>query len=133
RRLTGVTITDPMSGFFMMRRDRFDALAPQLTNDGFKILLDIVMSARGGLRVREEPYRFSARQFGESKLDARVLVDFIGLLLAKTTGIAISTRFLLFCIVGGIGLGVHLATLRLGLTADTSNNAEQQKARGNRD
>ena len=117
RRLTGVTITDPMSGFFMMRRDRFDALAPELTSDGFKILLDIVMSARGGLRVREEPYRFSARQYGESKLDARIVVDFIGLLLAKTTGIAISTRFLLFCIVGGMGLGVHLAMLRLGLTA----------------
>lgn len=117
RRLTGVTMTDPMSGFFMMRRDRFEGLAPELTNDGFKILLDIVITARGGLRIREEPYRFAARQFGESKLDARVVLDFAGLLLAKTTGIAISTRFLLFCIVGSIGLLVHLVTLRAGLVA----------------
>jgi dolichol-phosphate mannosyltransferase len=117
RRLTGITLSDPMSGFFMMRRDCFEALAPELTTDGFKILLDVVMTSRGGLRICEEPYRFAARQFGESKLDARVVLDFAGLLLAKITGISISTRFLLFCIVGGIGLGVHLATLRLGLLA----------------
>src|ERR1044072_650696 len=46
RRLLGVTLTDPMSGFFMMRRDRFEDLAPQLSSQGFKILLHIVGAAR---------------------------------------------------------------------------------------
>ena len=80
----------------MMRRDRFDALAPALSTDGFKILLDIVITGRGALRIAEQPYRFAARQYGESKLDARVVLDFFGLLLAKLTGNAISPRFLTF-------------------------------------
>jgi dolichol-phosphate mannosyltransferase len=116
RYLTRVDITDPMSGFFMMRRESFDALAPGLSTDGFKILLDIVITGRGALRIAEEPYRFAERQYGESKLDARVVLDFFGLLLAKLTGNAISTRFLTFSIVGGLGLFVHLAVLRLGLS-----------------
>lgn len=114
-RLTGVALNDPMSGFFMMRRDCFDPLAPSLATDGFKILLDIVLTARGRLRIHEEPYRFGLRQHGESKLDARVVLDFFGLLLAKVTGNALSTRFLSFSLVGGLGLVVHLAVLRLSL------------------
>ena len=115
RRLTGVNLSDPMSGFFMIRRDRFDSLASSLSTDGFKILLDIVITARGALRVHEEPYRFRARQSGESKLDARVVLDFFGLLLSKLTGNAISTRFLTFSLVGTLGLAVHLLVLRLSL------------------
>ena len=46
----GVKVADPMSGFFMIRRDRFEQLAPQLSTQGFKILLDIVATARGELR-----------------------------------------------------------------------------------
>lgn len=114
-RLTGVALNDPMSGFFMMRRDCFDPLAPSLATDGFKILLDIVLTARGSLRIHEEPYRFGLRQHGESKLDARVVLDFLGLLLAKVTGNVLSIRFLSFSLVGALGLVVHLAVLRLSL------------------
>jgi dolichol-phosphate mannosyltransferase len=117
RHLTGVSLSDPMSGFFMMRRDCFDGLAPALSTDGFKILLDIVITARGALRIREEAYRFGVRQHGESKLDARVVLDFFGLLVSKLTGNAISTRFLMFSLVGSIGLVVHLLVLRLALTS----------------
>lgn len=117
RRLTGVSLTDPMSGFFMIRRDCFDPLASSLATDGFKILLDIVLTARGSLRIEEEPYRFAVRQHGESKLDTRVILDFFGLLLAKLTGNALSTRFLSFSVVGGFGLLIHLTILRLALTA----------------
>src|SRR3954451_19663438 len=69
KRVLRVKIADPMSGFFMMRRDRFEELAPQLSTQGFKILLDIVATARGNLRVKEIPYTFGARLHGESKLD----------------------------------------------------------------
>ena len=51
KRVLRVEIADPMSGFFMIRRDRFEQLAPQLSTQGFKILLDIVATARGNLRV----------------------------------------------------------------------------------
>ena len=111
KRLLGVRIADPMSGFFMIRRDRFEALAPQLSTQGFKILLDVVATARGELKTIEIPYSFGARLHGESKLDSMVALDFLGLVLAKLTNDIVSLRFLLFAMVGSIGLGVHLGTL----------------------
>jgi dolichol-phosphate mannosyltransferase len=104
-----------MSGFFMIRRDRFEALAPQLSTQGFKILLDIVATARGALATREIPYIFGARLHGESKLDSMVALDFLGLVLAKLTHDTISLRFLLFATVGSIGLLVHFAALYMAL------------------
>jgi dolichol-phosphate mannosyltransferase len=111
KRVLRVQIADPMSGFFMIRRDRFEQLAPQLSTQGFKILLDIVATARGELRVKEIPFTFGTRQHGESKLDSMVALDFLGLVLAKLTHDVVSLRFLLFAMVGSIGLVVHLATL----------------------
>ena len=111
KRVLRVQIADPMSGFFMIRRDRFEQLAPQLSTQGFKILLDIVATARGELRVKEIPFTFGSRLHGESKLDSMVALDFLGLVLAKLTHDVVSLRFLLFAMVGSIGLVVHLATL----------------------
>lgn len=106
-----VKIADPMSGFFMIRRDRFEQLAPQLSTQGFKILLDVIATAHGDLRVIEVPYTFGSRMHGESKLDSMVALDFLGLVLAKLTNDAVSLRFLLFALVGSIGLFVHFAAL----------------------
>jgi dolichol-phosphate mannosyltransferase len=115
KRLLRVKIADPMSGFFMIRSDRFELLAPQLSTQGFKILLDIVATARGELRIREIPYTFGSRLHGESKLDSTVALDFLGLVLAKLTGDVVSLRFLLFAMVGSTGLLVHLAALFVAL------------------
>ncbi|MEH2526141.1 MULTISPECIES: glycosyltransferase family 2 protein [unclassified Bradyrhizobium] len=115
KRLLRVSISDPMSGFFMIRRDRFEQLAPQLSTQGFKILLDIVATAQGNLRTVEIPYSFGSRLHGESKLDSMVALDFLGLVLAKLTNDAVSLRFLLFALVGSTGLVVHLATLFIAL------------------
>src|ERR1700756_2843571 len=117
KRVLRVKIADPMSGFFMIRRDRFEQLAPQLSTQGFKILLDIVATARGNLRVREIPYTFGSRLHGESKLDSMVALDFLGLVLAKLTRDAVSLRFLLFAMVGSVGLFVHFAALYTALKA----------------
>src|SRR6266403_2701356 len=111
KRVLRVKIADPMSGFFMIRSDRFEQLAPQLSTQGFKILLDIVATARGELRIKEIPYTFGARLHGESKLDSMVALDFLGLVLAKLTSDVMSLRFLLFAMVGSTGLFVHLAAL----------------------
>ena len=112
-----VKIADPMSGFFMIRRDRFEQLAPQLSIQGFKILLDVVATARGDLRIVEVPYTFGSRQHGESKLDSMVALDFLGLVLAKLTNDIVSLRFLLFALVGSIGLFVHFTVLFIALEA----------------
>jgi dolichol-phosphate mannosyltransferase len=117
RRLLHVDVTDPMSGFFMLRRDALDALAERLSTQGFKILADILASADGKLRVRELPYGFRTRLHGESKLDNQVALDFLGLLVTKLTGNALPVRFVSFVMVGAIGVLVHLATLKVGLSA----------------
>src|SRR6202790_5509906 len=112
-----VKIKDPMSGFFTIRSDRFEQLAPQLSTQGFKILLDIVATARGQLRIKEIPYTFGSRLHGESKLDSMVALDFLGLVLAKLTHDIVSLRFLLFAMVGSIGLIVHFLALYIALEA----------------
>ncbi|AGK58367.1 dolichyl-phosphate beta-D-mannosyltransferase [Hyphomicrobium denitrificans 1NES1] len=114
--LLRTNVSDPMSGFFMIRRDAIDKIAPNLTTGGFKLLLDILASAPAGLKIAEVPYQFRPRQLGKSKLDALVIADFLGLLLSKLSGNSISPRFFLFAFVGATGLVVHLATLRAALT-----------------
>ena len=114
-KLVGTPLSDPMSGFFMMRRDRFDAIAPKLSPMGFKILLDIAATAGERLRIAEQPYEFGERFAGESKFNAQIGVEFLGLLLAKMSGDLVDPRFIFFAIVGTLGLIVHLVVLKLGL------------------
>ena len=58
-RLTGVTLSDPMSGFFLIRQEAFEAIAPRLSTQGFKLLFDIVASRQVPLVVREVAYSFA--------------------------------------------------------------------------
>ena len=124
RRLLGVQLSDPMSGFFMIRREVFDAIAPRLSTQGFKVLLDIVVSCGQPLQIVELPFVFKARRHGQSKLDALVVFQFLGLLLAKLSGDWVSIRFVSFALIGATGLVVHLWALQqallLGLAFDWS-------------
>ena len=128
RLLLGIDVTDPMSGHFMIRRDAFEALAPALSSQGFKILLDIMATGRGRLRTVELPSTFRERQHGESKLDSKIALDFAALVTAKLTNDAISARFLLFCLVGLTGIAVHLSLLSALLAAALSFGAAQALA-----
>jgi dolichol-phosphate mannosyltransferase len=109
--LLGIALTDPMSGHFMIRREAFETWAPSISSQGFKILLDILASARGRLRTVELPSTFRERQHGESKLDTKVALDFAALVASKLTNDAISARFILFCLVGLTGIAIHLSLL----------------------
>jgi dolichol-phosphate mannosyltransferase len=104
-------LTDPMSGFFMAKRQAFMAAAPNLSGKGYKILLDFLASSPEALRHVELPYAFRPRVHGESKVDALVLFEYLILLLEKAVGSYFPVRFLLFGLVGGTGVLVHLATL----------------------
>lgn len=115
RFLLGIELTDPMSGYFMIRRDAFESLAPALSSQGFKILLDILATGRDGLRTIELPTIFRDRRHGESKLDSKIALDFAALVLAKLTNDAVSIRFLMFSLVGLSGVGIHMAILSLAL------------------
>ena len=113
RLVLGVRLSDPMSGFFMLRRELFDAVAPRLSGQGFKVLLDFIASGPSNLVIVELPYRFRPRLHGQSKLDSRVVIEYLGLLLAKLSGDWLSIRFVLFALVGASGLLVHLIALRV--------------------
>jgi dolichol-phosphate mannosyltransferase len=109
-------IADPMSGFFMLRREVLEGLLRRLSGQGFKILLDILASSPRPLRFRELPYEFRERQRGESKLDALVTWEYMMLIADKLIGHIVPVRFALFALVGGIGLCIHMAVLWFALT-----------------
>jgi dolichol-phosphate mannosyltransferase len=111
----GLRLSDPMSGFFMLDRRVVETVAPKLSTQGFKILLDILATAGDAVRVAELPYQFGARHSGQSKLDARVMLDYLGLVLAKASYDVISLRFVFFCLVGLSGIAVHFVALSAGL------------------
>jgi dolichol-phosphate mannosyltransferase len=115
QRLLPVQLSDPMSGFFAIRRSTFEAALPRLTATGFKILLDIVLSSPTTLKIAERPYRFGVRTAGESKLDPGVALDYLLLLADKAFRRYAPPRFILFGLVGLCGVAVHLGLLRLGL------------------
>ena len=117
RFLLGIDLTDPMSGHFMIRRDAFEPLAAAISSQGFKILLDILATGRGRLRIVELPSTFRQRQHGQSKLDSKIALDFAALVTAQLTNNAVSARFLLYCLVGLTGIGIHLGLLRIFLAA----------------
>ncbi len=112
--LLPVRITDPMSGFFVLRRDLFERLTPRLTGQGFKILLDLVLSSPERLRVAEVPVKFLQRTEGESKLDVLVLLEFLGLIIDKICHGLVPLRFVSFALVGAFGIAVNVATLVAG-------------------
>lgn len=108
----GTDVNDPMSGFFAIRRDAFERALPRLSAIGYKILIDILASSPTALKVAEIPYHFRSREAGESKLGARVIVEYAELIADKTIGRFIPVRLIKFLMVGGMGVFVHLAVLR---------------------
>lgn len=110
-------LSDPMSGFFAVRRDVLLEAAPRLSNVGYKILLDLVASARRPLKTAEIGYTFGTRQHGESKLDEMVALEYVELLLDKMIGRFVPVKLVQFGAVGMLGVAVHLLILDLALNA----------------
>jgi dolichol-phosphate mannosyltransferase len=108
-------VADPMSGFFMLRREVFDEALRNLSAIGFKILLDIIASLPKPPRIVELPFQFRTRVAGESKLDAGVMRDYALLLVDKIVGHIVPVRFVLFAGVGTVGIVLHMAVLLLTL------------------
>ena len=107
-------LRDPMSGFFMMRRDAVLACVRNgMSGVGFKILLDLFATSPRPLRFRELPYTFRERHSGQSKLDANVGWEYLLMLLDRLFGGVVPIRFLAFSLIGALGLGVHMAALAL--------------------
>jgi len=106
-------LTDPMSGFFIVRRSYLERVVRRLYGRGFKILLDLIAAARGEVRIAELPYTMRSRQHGESKLSARVVAEFFMLIGYHLFGRLLPARFFLFAAVGATGIVVQLGVLSI--------------------
>jgi dolichol-phosphate mannosyltransferase len=104
-------LTDPMSGFFAVRRETLEAAVRELSSIGFKILLDLVASSPRTVRLKEIPYEFRSRHSGESKMDNQAMWDYLMLLADKALGGIVPVRFVAFALIGGVGVLVHFAVL----------------------
>jgi dolichol-phosphate mannosyltransferase len=111
RSILKTPLSDPMSGFFVISREALQRSLPRLSGGGFKILLDIAASAPERLKLVELPYVFRTRHAGTSKLDTIVVAEFLKLLADKAIGHIIPIRLLMFLMVGGVGVAVHLGIL----------------------
>ncbi|ESQ91759.1 glycosyl transferase family 2 [Asticcacaulis sp. AC460] len=108
-----VPLSDPMSGCFMMTRDYYLSARQKLTGLGFKILLDIASSSKIKPRFAEVKASLRQRQGGESKLDVRVVLDLVAVLIEKGSRGLLPARFVMFVGVGLSGVVVYSAVLIL--------------------
>ncbi|WP_086650434.1 polyprenol monophosphomannose synthase [Acetobacter cibinongensis] len=105
-----VPVNDPMSGFFAVRREWFETVAPNLTGRGFKILMEMLLAAPKPVKVKEVPMVFRDRLHGESKLGPQVMIQFLIMIVEGlykkpavkratfVTGGSIAGLLALFCI-----------------------------------
>lgn len=111
RAVSHADLSDPMSGYFVLRRSFFEETVRELSGQGFKILLDLFASAPRRVRFAEVPFTFRPRHSGESKLDTFVMLEYVALLSDKLLGSYLPIRFVMFVLVGLFGVVVHLAVL----------------------
>jgi dolichol-phosphate mannosyltransferase len=102
-------LTDPMSGFFLMRRSFLLDVVRDLQGGGFKILVDLLASSREPVRFAEVGYKFGARQHGESKLNIVVGIEYLFLVVNKRLGGILPLHLALYMLVGVVGFVTHLA------------------------
>ncbi len=109
-RALGAPTSDPMSGYFAIRRELFRRVGPLLKPRGYKILIDILHHG-GVASVGEVPYTFSERTRGSSKVDARVLLECCAAMWELRCGRLMPLRFVKYCLVGVSGVFVQLLSL----------------------
>jgi dolichol-phosphate mannosyltransferase len=113
RRVLKAELSDPMSGFFMIRSEIVRRLVPTLSGIGFKILLDIMTAAPQPLKFKELPYVFRTRTEGESKLDHVVAMEYLIAIYDRMFGKIVPVRFAMFSAIGALGAAIHFLVLGL--------------------
>ena len=103
-------LSDPMSGYFMVRRAAISGVT--LDPIGYKILIEVV--GRGRIRwVGEVGYVFRERLLGESKVTRSLYAQYLLHLLRLRWATLPSSRLFRFCMVGGSGVLVDMGLLFL--------------------
>ncbi len=101
-------VKDPISGYFLFRREVVSSVMNDLSPRGFKILLELLVKGRYS-KVAEVPYEFRVRLRGRSKLGLGELIDYVVSLINLTPYL----RLIKYLIVGAVGTAVNLGALYL--------------------
>ncbi|MGC1779045.1 MAG: GtrA family protein, partial [Xanthobacteraceae bacterium] len=109
RRFTGVELSDPLSATFLIRRDAFEPLAASLSPNRARVLLEILLTARGRLRVAEQAASGGATD--DAAMNAAMALGLAEHVVARLTWGTVSIRFLMFCLVGLTGVAIHMGIL----------------------
>ena len=108
KKVLNITSTDPLSGFFMVKKESFLKSSENLQTQGFKVLADFLATSGKNIQIKEIGYRFKNRIAGESKMSFLTTLELIGLVLSQILKGKVSIRFILFCMVGLSGIFVQL-------------------------
>jgi dolichol-phosphate mannosyltransferase len=101
-------ISDPMSGYFMLRRAVI--AGKQLNPTGYKILIEVIARGTAG-KISEVGYVFRERQEGQSKVSTAVYLQYLQHLLRLRVVLLRDSRFFRFCLVGLSGVLVDMLLL----------------------
>ena len=118
KKLLRIQTTDPMSGFFMVKKNSLFQVIDKLQPNGFKILADIVACSNRTQKkweIAEVGYEFKRRISGQSKMSIIIILEFLSLILSHLSRGILSIRFILFGMVGLSGVFVQLFTTFLCL------------------
>ena len=115
KKLLRIKSTDPLSGFFMVKKESFLKKSDKLQTQGFKVLADFLATSGKSIEIKEVGYSFKNRVAGESKMSFLTALELIGLVLSQILNGRVSIRFILFCMVGLSGIFVQLLITGLAM------------------
>ena len=115
KNLLKINSSDPLSGFFMVKKETFLSTSDKLQTQGFKVLADFLAISGKSIAIKEIGYKFKNRISGESKMTLLTGLELISLVLSQIVKGRLSIRFILFCMVGVTGIFVQLSMTGLAM------------------
>ena len=81
--LLGNKTSDPMSGFFIFKKEIFIRNKYKLFNKGYKILMDLIYLDEKYQKIYDVKINFANRKKGESKMNMKILLSLIYMIFYK--------------------------------------------------
>ena len=107
-KIFNIKISDSLTGYFIIESSFFNKHVNNLSAKGFKLLLDIVLSTKKIIKFDEIPFTFDQRYSGKSKLNNKIIIDFVYLIVEKIFGRYLPARYIIYSFVGTMGVFVQL-------------------------
>ena len=80
-KIFNIQTKDPMSGFFLFKKDIYLKNKKRFFGKGFKILADILINSKTKLKAKDIPINFNRRYESESKMNTKILLIIINFYL----------------------------------------------------